>query len=86
MRVRITRPTEAGPRRSRRIDHRRADAAPADPPAAPTTGDGLFAERRLREAGGPRDRAQYTCTCGYVFQADVSTSVACPHCGTAQAW
>jgi DNA-directed RNA polymerase subunit RPC12/RpoP len=28
----------------------------------------------------------YTCSCGYVFEADVSTSVACPHCGTGQAW
>lgn len=28
----------------------------------------------------------YTCTCGFVFEADVSTSVACPHCGTSQAW
>jgi predicted Zn-ribbon and HTH transcriptional regulator len=28
----------------------------------------------------------YTCTCGYVFQAKVSTSVACPHCGAGQAW
>jgi hypothetical protein len=89
MRVRIKRPTESGPRRARGIDHRRADPAPADPPApagAPTSGDGLFDERRLRASGGPNDRAQYTCTCGFVFQADVSTSVACPHCGSAQAW
>jgi hypothetical protein len=86
MRVRIKRPTETSPRRSRGIQHRRPDAAPADPPAAPMPGDDLFDERRLRESGGPDDRAQYACTCGYVFQADVSTSVACPHCGTAQAW
>jgi hypothetical protein len=86
MRVRIKRPTEAGPRRSRGMDHRRTDAAPADPPAAPTSGDGLFDERRLRESGGPDDRAHYACTCGYVFEADVSTSVACPHCGAGQAW
>jgi hypothetical protein len=86
MRVRIKRPTEPGSRRSRGIAHRRPDAAQADPPAAPTSGDGLASERRLRESGGPRDRAQYTCTCGYVFHADVSTSVACPHCGAAQAW
>jgi hypothetical protein len=89
MRVRIKRPTEAGQRRARGIDHRRADPAPADQPAPPgarTSGDGLFDERRLRESGGPHDRAQYACTCGFVFQADVSTSVACPHCGSAQAW
>ena len=43
-------------------------------------------ERRARESGGPEDHAMYTCTCGYVFQAKVSTSVACPHCGAGQAW
>jgi hypothetical protein len=43
-------------------------------------------ERRARESGGPIDRAQYTCGCGMVFQAAVSTSVACPHCGAGQAW
>lgn len=43
-------------------------------------------ERRLRDAGGPDDRACYSCECGYLFEAEVSTSVSCPHCGTAQAW
>jgi hypothetical protein len=43
-------------------------------------------EARVREAGGPEDRACYTCSCGLVFQAEVSTSVSCPHCGTGQAW
>ena len=32
------------------------------------------------------DRALYTCSCGYVFSQDVSTSVSCPHCGGTQAW
>jgi hypothetical protein len=32
------------------------------------------------------DRALYTCQCGYVFEAPVSTSVGCPHCGGTQAW
>ena len=54
-------------------------------PAAPPTDD-LVDERRLRESGGPDDRAVYTCSCGYVFEADVTTSVTCPHCGTGQAW
>ena len=36
----------------------------------------------MRESGGPDDRAMYTCSCGYVFEADVTTSVTCPHCGT----
>jgi rubrerythrin len=41
---------------------------------------------RVREAGGPVDRASYSCECGYVFAAKVSTSVCCPVCGTGQAW
>jgi hypothetical protein len=28
----------------------------------------------------------YTCRCGFAFQALVSTSVDCPHCGDSQAW
>jgi hypothetical protein len=37
--------------------------------------------------GGPsQDRALYSCQCGYVFRALVSTSVGCPHCGCTQAW
>jgi hypothetical protein len=42
--------------------------------------------RRARAAGGPVDVASYSCTCGMVFSAPVSTSVACPHCGTEQDW
>jgi hypothetical protein len=41
---------------------------------------------RVREAGGPEDSAHYTCSCGMVFQASVSASVACPHCGLQQDW
>jgi len=41
---------------------------------------------RAREAGGPIDLASYTCACGYLFRAPVSTSVTCPHCGGEQAW
>ncbi len=44
------------------------------------------AERRMRDAGGPDDRACYSCSCGFVFVAPVSTSVHCPHCETEQAW
>jgi hypothetical protein len=51
-----------------------------DPPPA------AKASKRARESGGPEDRAFYTCSCGYAFNANVSTSVACPHCGTSQAW
>jgi rubrerythrin len=60
----------------------------AEPEAEPAEGgeDDLFDERRLRASGGPNDRAQYTCGCGFVWEADVSASVACPHCGASQAW
>jgi hypothetical protein len=63
-----------------------APAAPAQAAHAPAPVDDLADERRMRESGGPDDRAMYTCSCGYVFEADVSTSVTCPHCGTGQAW
>jgi hypothetical protein len=46
----------------------------------------LLAERRHRASVKPEDVATYHCACGFVFQADVSTSVACPHCGSGQAW
>lgn len=41
---------------------------------------------RVHEGGAPQDQAVYTCQCGYVFEALVSTSVDCPHCGSTQAW
>jgi hypothetical protein len=63
--------------RSRRDGHRR----PADPAHAPDP-----AVQRARHAGGPTDQASYTCQCGYMFLAPVSTTVACPHCRAPQAW
>jgi hypothetical protein len=45
-----------------------------------------LAVERVRRAGGPVDRASYTCGCGYMFLAAVSTTVACPHCKAPQAW
>ena len=59
----------------------RATEAPRNVPG----GCDLLAER-VRQAGGPIDTALYTCGCGYLFSAAVSTTVACPHCGTDQAW
>jgi hypothetical protein len=53
-------------------------SAPVTPEAAET--------RDARRGGGPEDRALYSCVCGYAFNAKVSTSVDCPHCGTEQAW
>lgn len=45
-----------------------------------------FALLRAQGAGGPLDCASYSCECGFVFAASVSTTVSCPHCGTPQAW
>jgi rubrerythrin len=73
--------------RRRGVTSRRPrDNRHVEPVAPAQSADDLADERRMRESGGPHDRAMYTCTCGYVFEADVSTSVACPHCGAAQAW
>ena len=41
---------------------------------------------RVRRAGGPEDEATYSCGCGFLFSAAVSTTVTCPHCGGGQAW
>jgi hypothetical protein len=42
--------------------------------------------RDQARVGPPQDRATYNCSCGYIFQADVTTSVGCPHCGSELAW
>jgi rubrerythrin len=43
--------------------------------------------RRYRLHHDPiQDTAIYNCTCGFVFEADVQTTVGCPHCGAEQAW
>jgi hypothetical protein len=41
---------------------------------------------RNKRANVSEDAATYSCSCGYVFKAAVTTSVGCPHCGSAQAW
>jgi hypothetical protein len=46
----------------------------------------VHGERKTRAAGGPQDRALYRCSCGHSFAGSVSTHVACPRCGTDQAW
>jgi len=46
----------------------------------------LASSRHRRDAGVPQDRALYSCDCGLVFHAAVSTSVGCPECGSTQAW
>lgn len=80
VRTRPHRP-RSGPRlgrRARRVGGAATPEAPAQQLPLP--------QARERAAGGPEDRACYRCTCGFVFEASVSTSVSCPHCGDAQAW
>jgi hypothetical protein len=84
MRVRPLTPSR--PRAERRphvVVERPAAATPAPPPADDHDHP---AERRHRACVTPEDSALYTCGCGFAFQAPVSTSVACPHCGSGQAW
>jgi hypothetical protein len=64
---------------SRRTRRRHAAASP--PPTAVS-----LARERNRRANLCQDAATYSCGCGYVFTAPVSTSVDCPHCGADQAW
>jgi rubrerythrin len=53
----------------------------------PAAQDVRASERmRAQRTPAPEDEALYRCTCGYVFKAEVTTSVGCPHCGTDQAW
>ena len=65
---------------------RRPHLVPVPEPSVPEPSPEVKASRRARESGGPEDTAFYTCSCGYAFDAAVTTSVACPHCGTTQAW
>jgi len=60
--------------------------APSFAPTGSTAANNVTAGHRRREAGVPEDQAMYNCSCGYVFAAQVSTNVGCPHCGDTQAW
>jgi hypothetical protein len=90
MRVRSNRQSEtrrrSGPARRGSVLRRDPAVPSVDEPDPAASEDDLFDERRLRASGGPDDRAQYACGCGYVWKTDVSASVACPHCGASQAW
>ena len=84
--MRTTRPASDHRRLGPAVARRRAPrpmgpGRPARPPAAPRS-----PEAAARSAGGPDDRARYDCGCGLTFCAPVTASVACPHCGTTQAW
>ena len=90
MRVRSKRHTDSrhrsGANRRPAPFRRDPEATPVAEPESAPANDDLADERRLRASGGPHDRAQYTCACGYVWEADVSASVGCPQCGASQAW
>jgi hypothetical protein len=64
----------------------RGDAPSSAAAPAQRQREHLREEARMRASGGPDDRALYTCACGYAFEADVTASVICPHCGAGQAW
>jgi predicted Zn-ribbon and HTH transcriptional regulator len=87
MRVRPQRLTERRAHSERRphVFGRPADVVEAAP-EAPVPDDEHLAERRHRASVTLEDTALYGCSCGYQFQASVTTSVSCPHCGTGQAW
>ncbi|WCB93031.1 hypothetical protein DSM104299_01733 [Baekduia alba] len=91
MRVRPLRPTDRRPPRTERRPHvfgRPAEAeveAEVEVVSAEVVEDHA-AERRHRECVTSEDTAHYSCSCGFQFQAAVTTSVSCPHCGTDQAW
>jgi hypothetical protein len=81
-----TLPGERRPRDRRAEPRDRACAG--EPPAVPEGVEAAIEgdQRRERAAPGPQDRALFSCRCGSVFQAPVTASVRCPHCGEPQAW
>lgn len=85
-RHRPKRPAEQRPGRMAALAHRRKVEPGNVESAMSAHRPGDLAVKRTRAAGGPLDRACYTCECGFIFAAPVSTTVACPHCGTGQAW
>lgn len=94
LRERIPRPLhplrERIPRRLRERRHsrrrRNRPTAVTRQPGARFAGPSDVAVQRVRDAGGPVDKASYSCQCGFVFLAPVSTTVTCPHCQARQAW
>jgi len=51
--------------------------------APPVLGDDVAV---VDNASRSQDQATYACGCGFVFEAAVLTTVACPHCDAQQAW
>ena len=75
-----------GALRRRRISSLGADRRAADPISSRGGHERAPGDRSRRLGGPSQDRALYSCGCGYAFDAPVSTSVDCPHCGDRQAW
>jgi rubrerythrin len=74
-------------KRTQNIQRRRsANGHAQGRPAAAAPKPELWHEQRPAAERLTNDRAFYSCQCGYVFEAPVSTSVGCPHCGGTQAW
>ena len=73
--------------RERRAEPRERTRS-AEPSSGPEAVETVIEGDQLREraAPGPQDRALFSCRCGSVFQAPVTASVRCPHCGENQAW
>jgi len=85
IRMRANLPHALRERRPSRRGQRRPGKTGGPAPAG-ASGPSDVAVERVREAGGPVDHASYSCQCGYVFLAPVSTTVSCPHCETGQVW
>ncbi len=62
--------------------HRRAFAARARHERTPQD----IRVRDNRDFDHVQDTALYSCGCGMIFDAPVTASVGCPHCGERQAW
>lgn len=75
-----------GALRRRRMSAVSAELRPVDQAPGRVARDREPIERSRRLGGSSQDRALYSCSCGYAFDALVSTSVDCPHCGDRQAW
>ena len=81
------RPAVRVPRRRRDEDSTQVHERPlAEPEPQDRSRRPNGPENRELRSGGPQDQALYICRCGSAFQAVVSASVRCPHCGDPQAW
>jgi hypothetical protein len=75
--------TETPARAARRAQRRPAPSAPGPEAAEAAPASPTVSQRRV---GPPEDFATYSCSCGFVFRSEVTTTVGCPHCGSQLAW